>query len=76
MNGLVRSQEFVQEEWDQVLSKVNIIQDSTQRDPWQSLLYSNYALVNRQEALKHLAYVPMDDGITRSWALYMAATRS
>ena len=76
VNGLVRSQEFVQEEWDQVLSKVNIIQDSTQRDPWQSLLYSNYALVNRQEALKHLAYVPMDDGITRSWALYMAATRS
>ncbi|TYZ65035.1 hypothetical protein PybrP1_003008 [[Pythium] brassicae (nom. inval.)] len=49
--------------------------DASATIAWLSLLYVNYATVNQKEALERLANVDMDDGLTRSWALYNAATR-
>lgn len=67
--------EFVRQEWDQVLSKIDIISNPQAQTPWQSLLFANVASVNQELALSKLASVPMDDGLSRSWALYYAATR-
>ena len=71
-----RSRTFVHEEWEQIISKLPIIADVNAQDPWQSLLYANYATINKTEALKKLQVVPMDDGLARAWALYVAATRA
>jgi len=72
---LYRKKEFVRQEWDQVLSKIDIISNPQAQSPWQSLLFANVASVNQELALSKLASVPMDDGLSRSWALYYAATR-
>ncbi|TMW60101.1 hypothetical protein Poli38472_000143 [Pythium oligandrum] len=71
----VRSKTFVQEEWDQVLSKIPAVVNFDATNAWLSLLYANYATVNSAVALQMLQLAAMDDGLTRSWALYMAATR-
>jgi len=71
----VRTQEFVSEEWDQVVSKIPDVLNDNLRNPWLSLLYANYATVNKTAALVKLESAKMDDGLSRSWALYMAATR-
>jgi len=74
---LFRSQEFVRNEWDSILSRLPIVVDPrANQNPWQSILFANAARVvaPRTEAMKHLEYVPMDDGLSRAWALYMAAT--
>ncbi|TMW55052.1 hypothetical protein Poli38472_013814 [Pythium oligandrum] len=75
INEIVRSPKFVKEEWDDVLSKETIVKTSDPTNAWLSLLYANYAVVDKQTALKALETVKMDDGLTRSWALYVAATR-
>lgn len=75
-NEMTRTKKFVAQEWDQILSKESIVQTQEAVNAWQSLLFSNYAMVNQQVALDRLSTVPMDDGLTRAWALYMAATRS
>jgi len=71
----VRTKKFVQEEWTNVLSKDPIVVSRNYTNGWLSLLYSNYAAVNRDVALTVLRKSALDDGLTRSWALYMAATR-
>ncbi|KAL4157563.1 hypothetical protein PRNP1_006580 [Phytophthora ramorum] len=71
----VRTHDFVSQEWDQVLSREPIVQNDEQTNPWLSLLYMNYATVNKAFALEKLRNVTMDDGLSRSWALYIAATR-
>ena len=75
INEIFRKEEFVHQEWEQVLSKIDIITDPEIRTPWQSLLYSNVATIDKKLALEKLSQVPMDDGLSRAWALYFAATR-
>jgi endo-1,3(4)-beta-glucanase len=72
---LYRKREFVRQEWEQVLSKIDIFANPQAQSPWQSLLFANVASVNQELALNKLTIVPMDDGLSRSWALYYAATR-
>ncbi|KAF1785234.1 Endo-1,3(4)-beta-glucanase [Phytophthora cactorum] len=42
---------------------------------WLSLLLVNEAAVDQEDALTKLQEATMDDGLTRSWALYNAASR-
>ncbi|TYZ56987.1 hypothetical protein PybrP1_006701, partial [[Pythium] brassicae (nom. inval.)] len=72
----VRSTAFVREEWDQVLAKLPFVQDwRAHASGWTSLLFANYAAVDSALACRVLAECPMDDGLSRAWALYIAATR-
>ncbi|KAG9409914.1 hypothetical protein AC1031_020225 [Aphanomyces cochlioides] len=71
----VRTTKFVKEEWTEVLSKTSIVAQSTMTNAWLSLLYANYAAVDPNTAMDKLQTVALDDGLTRSWALYMAASR-
>ncbi|KAI9995865.1 hypothetical protein PInf_012933 [Phytophthora infestans] len=75
INGLARTKTFVQEEWDDILSKEAIVTGSDTSNPWLSLLLVNEAVINQADALAKLATATMDDGLTRSWALYNAASR-
>jgi len=61
----VRSMEFVQEEWTTILSK--IIDGVT--GGWKGILYTSYATIDRGDAFGQLLTVPLDDGLSRSWAL-------
>ena len=75
VSRLVRTQKFVREEWEDVLQYLPIVaQPDYEPNPWQSLLYTNYATLNPRAALEKLRHVPMDDGLSRAWAMYMAAS--
>jgi endo-1,3(4)-beta-glucanase len=66
---------FVKEEWEEILGELPMIKEPRKHpNPWQSILFTNYARIHQREALRHLEYVPMDDGLSRAWALYMGAT--
>ncbi|CAF2646360.1 unnamed protein product [Rotaria sp. Silwood2] len=67
----VRLPKFVEEEWSTIISKVV----GGAAGGWKSILYTNYAIINRGEAFNQLLTAPLDDGLTRTWALYWAATR-
>lgn len=69
-----RSLEFIREEWHDILSKQDIIVKKELTNPWISLLNVNYARLNRKSAIKILQRCELDDGLARSWAIYMAAT--
>ncbi|RHY09901.1 hypothetical protein DYB37_002486 [Aphanomyces astaci] len=71
----VRTARFVQEEWTDILAHTAIVKQNTGTNPWLSLLYANYAAINPDVAMDKLQTIAMDDGLTRSWALYMAASR-
>ncbi|KAK1948071.1 putative endo-1 [Phytophthora citrophthora] len=75
INGLVRTKKFIQEEWDDILSKEAIVTGDDTTNAWLSLLLVNEAVINQDDALAKLATATMDDGLTRSWALYNAASR-
>ncbi|KAI9906999.1 hypothetical protein PsorP6_004031 [Peronosclerospora sorghi] len=75
INGLVRTPSFIQEEWDDILSKEAIVAEGNTSNAWLSLLLVNQAVINNAEAIAKLATATMDDGLTRSWALYNAASR-
>jgi endo-1,3(4)-beta-glucanase len=75
INGLVRTATFIQEEWDDILSKEAIVTGDDTTNAWLSLLLVNQAVINQADALAKLATATMDDGLTRSWALYNAASR-
>ncbi|POM77311.1 Putative endo-1,3-beta-glucanase, partial [Phytophthora palmivora] len=75
INGLVRTATFIQEEWDDILSKEAIVTGVDTSNAWLSLLLVNEAVINQADALAKLATATMDDGLTRSWALYNAASR-
>ncbi|KAL4169571.1 hypothetical protein KRP22_010489 [Phytophthora ramorum] len=71
-----RAPSFVREEWDEVLSKLPIVHDwKANQSGWTSLLFANYSVLDRTKALEVLSQCPMDDGLSRAWALYYAATR-
>ncbi|TMW63185.1 hypothetical protein Poli38472_002126 [Pythium oligandrum] len=74
MTEFVRTKQFVKEEWDEVLGKTPIVTKEDTSNSWLSLLYANYAVVNKQRAMSVLQKTKMDDGLTRAWALYMAAS--
>ncbi|KAE8910543.1 hypothetical protein PF003_g5573 [Phytophthora fragariae] len=74
INGLVRTTTFIQEEWDDILSKEAIVTGSDTTNAWLSLLLVNEAAINPADALSKLVTTSMDDGLTRSWALYIAAS--
>ncbi|KAI8640298.1 hypothetical protein BD408DRAFT_420078 [Parasitella parasitica] len=67
----IRTPEFVSQEWDQKLANVAPTIDS----PWAGVLYMNYAVINPAAAYPILRHIALDDGQTRSYSLYMAATR-
>ncbi|CCI40275.1 unnamed protein product [Albugo candida] len=69
----VRTTNFIREEWNSILSKLPIVTTPELTNPWLSLLYANYARVDKVTALKVLQNVALDDGLSRSWAIYMAA---
>ncbi|TYZ59685.1 hypothetical protein PybrP1_011346 [[Pythium] brassicae (nom. inval.)] len=69
----VRTRTFVKEEWDQVLSNEPIVTSLDITNPWLSLLMANYARIDRARAIAVLQTCQVDDGLSRSWALYMAA---
>ena len=75
INGLFRTATFVQQEWDDILSKEAIVTGADTTNPWLSLLLVNEAVINQADALAKLATTAMDDGLSRSWALYNAASR-
>ncbi|KAF4043888.1 Glycosyl hydrolase family 81 C-terminal domain [Phytophthora infestans] len=75
INGLARTKTFIQEEWDDILSKEAIVTGGDISNAWLSLLLVNEAVINQGDALAKLPSVTMDDGLTRSWALYNAASR-
>lgn len=75
INEHFRSKQFVTEEWNDVLSNIDIIQNREAVSAWKSLIYANYATIDKFRALDELAVSALDDGLSRSWALYYAATR-
>ncbi|ETK90110.1 hypothetical protein L915_06051 [Phytophthora nicotianae] len=70
----VRTKQFVKEEWEQVLGKEAIVTREDTGNAWLSLLYANFAMVDKQRALGVLQKAKMDDGLSRSWALYMSSS--
>lgn len=67
----IRTPEFVRQEWDQKLGAIA----PTVKSPWAGVLYLNYATINPADAYPTLRTIPVDDGQTRSYSLYLAATR-
>jgi endo-1,3(4)-beta-glucanase len=61
----VRLPKFVEEEWNTIVGKVL----GSAVGGWKSVLYTNYAIINRGEAFSQLLNAPLDDGLTRTWAL-------
>lgn len=67
---------FVREEWNEILSKLPIVHDwKAHQSGWTSLLFANFSALDRNKAIEVLSTCPMDDGLSRAWALYYAATR-
>ncbi|KAI9254991.1 hypothetical protein EDC94DRAFT_566354 [Helicostylum pulchrum] len=67
----IRTPEFVSQEWDQKLGAIA----PTVKSPWAGVLYLNYATINPSDAYPTLRTIPVDDGQTRSYSLYLTATR-
>lgn len=61
----------MQEEWDQKLAAIV----PHVKSAWAGVLNLNYALINPSDAYQNLKKVEMDDGQTRAYSLYLAATR-
>ncbi|CAI5712723.1 unnamed protein product [Hyaloperonospora brassicae] len=74
VSPLARTSAFVTEEWNDILSKEPIVTMKNSNNTWLSVLLVNAAVVNKMDSLYKLMNATMDDGLTRSWALYMAAT--
>jgi endo-1,3(4)-beta-glucanase len=73
---MFRSQSFIQDEWEDVLSNIAVFQDDPDSS-WLSLLYINFAHVNATLAMETLPTLPnFDTGLSRSWALYYSAVQA
>jgi endo-1,3(4)-beta-glucanase len=77
INEFLRSKTFVTEEWTAVLQNLDLIADpeNNRENSWQSLLFANYAVINKADAMSQLSQVKLDGGLSRAWAMYFAATR-
>lgn len=72
-----RPKSFVQEEWTNILAGLSAVTNKQYSNAWLSLLYVNYARVDKSSAtLAVLQQCALDDGLSRSWALYAASTFS
>ncbi|KAG0045532.1 hypothetical protein BGZ83_009263 [Gryganskiella cystojenkinii] len=73
---LVRRREFVLQEWE------SLLQDRVKEvvDGWKSVLMLNYGTLNKSAAWEYFTQedskVPLDDGMTRTWALFYVASQS
>jgi endo-1,3(4)-beta-glucanase len=67
----VRKLSFMKEEWELLKNIAPGIADA-----WASIIYTNYAFIDKNFAFEKLKTVPTDDGLTRTWALFFAATRA
>lgn len=70
MTEHVRYSDFVAEEWPILAGFAPELASG-----WKSVLYTNYAIIDPAAAFETLKTAPLDDGLTRTWALYWAATR-
>ncbi|CAJ0766754.1 5380_t:CDS:1, partial [Entrophospora sp. SA101] len=62
----------VTQEWQQKLA--TIVDGIT--DSWKSILYMNYAIINPVDAFQFFQNnpsTPLDDGLTRTWALFWSS---
>jgi endo-1,3(4)-beta-glucanase len=77
VNEFLRTDTFVREEWDTVLSSLDLVAnpENYRNNAWQSLLFANYAVIDKDEAMDQLSKVTVDGGMSRAWAMYFAATR-
>ncbi|KAG7349166.1 glycosyl hydrolase family 81 protein [Nitzschia inconspicua] len=77
INEFLRTSTFVTEEWVAVLQNLDLIADpeNHRNNSWQSLLFANYAVVNKANAMDQLSKVTLDGGLSRAWAMYFAVTR-
>lgn len=77
INEFLRTSTFVTEEWNAVLQKLDLISDpeAHRGNAWQSLLFANYAVIDKANAMDQLSHVKLDGGLSRAWAMYFAATR-
>lgn len=64
----LRSPTFILEEYSTILSKLHLTKD----EAWQSILLTNQSRINPESSLLALRYNKMDDGLSRSHAIYMA----
>lgn len=76
---LARSKEFCQEEWDTILSKMSFPSGcGGSKDGWDSLIVTgNLAIINPNKAFEMLMQFndcQYDKGLSKSWALYWAAS--
>jgi endo-1,3(4)-beta-glucanase len=77
INEFLRTDAFVNEEWNSVLSNLELVKDPDNHrgNTWQSLLFANLAVIDKDEAMVQLSRAAMDPGLSRAWAMYFAATR-
>jgi endoglucanase Acf2 len=72
---LTRRPDFCQQEWDDVLSKVDL---NSMRNPWKSVLLTGGLAVIKPklayDMLRSIEEGSLDNGLTRAWALYWTAT--
>ncbi|KAF9975688.1 hypothetical protein BGZ73_000591 [Actinomortierella ambigua] len=70
---MVRTKTFVTQEWNRQLAPVvGSIQDG-----WRSILMMNRGIIDKNDAWGYFAApgnVPLDDGMTRTWALFYVAS--
>ncbi|KAG0376041.1 hypothetical protein BGX24_008364 [Mortierella sp. AD032] len=71
---MIRRKEFVRQEWqEQLQSRVDEIDDG-----WKSILMMNYATLDKEVAWKYFSKfaspIPLDDGMTLTWAMFYVAS--
>ena len=71
---LIRRKEFVLQEWESLLQyRVNEIDDG-----WRSILMLNYGTLDKDAAWEYFTQedeVPLDDGMSKTWALFYVASQ-
>ncbi|KAI9923141.1 hypothetical protein PsorP6_000355 [Peronosclerospora sorghi] len=70
VNELARTPTFVEQEWNDILSKQPIITTKNSNISWLSVLLVNGAIVNPIDSLHRLQNATMDDGLTRKSFCY------
>lgn len=71
---IARTYKFVKNEWDSILSKLDIVATPNSNITWLSLLLVNAAVLDPINSLQKLKNASMDNGLSLLWALYLAAT--
>ena len=75
ISEIYRTPTFVRQEWNDILSKDEIVVAPNSNNSWLSLLLVNAAILDQENSLRKLKLATMDDGLSLSWALYNAAIR-